>query len=262
MSSNKKDAESHRGSGNNDTADDEELARQLQDQFRRELEQYASESTWNEIHNIFTPGSGRSSRHGETSRNNRSDTDNIPVVDGILEDCNNGNNSNTSTPPTKKKISRQDQSFSTQSTSPATSLDESPLEEFSVDKFIEVAIDLKREAERARQQRKDEELARRLEREMRDEELAQQLRAGTTFDVTAVMQEESDEALARRLQRESQEEEERRARGSPAGRTCKQKVIYYVVRITSVVLVVCVTYLVVIGMLGRSASSGLDPSTW
>jgi uncharacterized protein YhaN len=257
MSSNKKDAVSHRGSGNNDTADDEELARQLQDQFRRELEQYASESTWNEIHNIFTPGSGRSSRHGEPSRNNRSDTDNIPVVDGILEDCN--DDSNTSTPPTKKKISRQNQSFSTQSTSPATSLDESPLEEFSVDKFIEVAIDLEREEELARQQRKDEELARRLEREMRDEELAQQLRAGTTFDSTAVMQEESDEALARRLQRESQEEE---ARGSPAGRTCKQKVIYYVVRITSVVLVVCVTYLVVIGMFGRSATSGLDPSTW
>lgn len=256
MSFNNKDAERHRGSGNNDTADDEELARQLQDQFRRELEQYASESTWNEIHNIFTPGSDRSSRHGAP------DTDDIPVVDGILEDPNNVDNINNTTPPTKNKISRKNQSFSTQSTSPATSLDESPLEELSLDKFIEVAIDLEREEELARQQRQDEELARRLEREMRDEALAQQIRAGNTFDVTAVSQEESDEALARRMHRETQEEEERRARGSPAGRTCKQKVVYYVVRIAAAVLVACVTYLVVIGMFGRSVDSGLDPSSW
>ncbi|KAL7484966.1 hypothetical protein ACHAW6_010565 [Cyclotella cf. meneghiniana] len=256
MSFNNKDAERHRGSGNNDTADDEELARQLQDQFRRELEQYASESTWNEIHNIFTPGSDRSSRHGAP------DTDDIPVVDGILEDPNNVDNINNTTPPTKNKISRKNQSFSTQSTSPATSLDESPLEELSLDKFIEVAIDLEREEELARQQRQDEELARRLEREMRDEALAQQIRAGNTFDVTAVSQEESDEALARRMHRETQEEEERRARGSTDGRTCKQKVFYYVVRIAAAVLVACVTYLVVIGMFGRSVDSGLDPSSW
>eukprot|EP00804_Cyclotella_cryptica_P011380 CCRYP_016040-RA/>CCRYP_016040-RA protein AED:0.20 eAED:0.20 QI:569/1/1/1/1/1/4/251/533 len=265
MPSSNKDSACKRDSDNNDTAADEELARELQDQFRRELEQYASESTWNEIHNIFTPGSDRSSGNGAPSRTNRADTDNIPIVDGILEDCNsshNDTNNVANTPPTKKRISRQDQSFSTQSTSPATSLDEAPLESFSVDKFIEVAIDLEREEELARQQRKDEELARRLEKEMRDDALAQQLCVGNTFDSTTVMQEESDEELARRLQRESQEEEERRLRGLPADRTCKQKIIYYGVRITSVVLVVGVTYLVVIGMFGRNANSGLDPASW
>jgi hypothetical protein len=242
------------------TANDEAIARELQEQFRREVEQYASSSVWSDIHSVFTP---RSNNVSEGYSSAVEDIESIPVVDAIPEDG--------ATPPRNKKKFVHDLSFSTESTSPSTSLDGSPFERtssalsgpISIDEFIPVDVDtvLDEKMRKKQQQRKDEELARRLEREMRDEALARELRAGQEFNVA--VQTESDADLARRLQLESQAEEGgRRRRGLPADSTRAQKFIYYGSRIFSVVLVICVSYLVFMMVWGQNVNSGLDPASW
>ena len=239
-----------------DTSSDEAMARDLQDQFRREIEAYASSSAWNDIHNVFTPETNPDHRDS-SSEEVFQDARDIPVVDAILE------KEDTLTPPKQKKNYVHDLSFSTQSTSPSTSLDGSPFERsgpVSIDQFVEVDIDLQREEEARiqRQRRKDEELARRLEREMNDELLARELRASEGF--TVGVQTESDADLARRLQRESQQEARRR--GLPPNSTRKQKIIYYGSRALSVIIVICVSYFVVMMVWGPNSNSALDPASW
>ncbi|KAL7510376.1 hypothetical protein ACHAXN_008310 [Cyclotella atomus] len=229
------------------TSNDESIARELQEQFRREVEQYASSSAWNEIHSVFTPDD-------EIFQDTVQDLDSIPVVDAIPDD----GGSTTCTPPMKKKY--QDLSFSTQSTTPPTSLDGSPLERMSGPVSIDELDGSSQEVWRKRQQKKDEELARRLEREMRDEALARELRASQEFIVPVV---ESDADLARRLARESEEEARGRRRwGLGADATRTQKVIYYGSRILSVVIVICASYLVFMMVWGQNVNPALDPSTW
>lgn len=247
------------------TSNDESIARELQEQFRREVEQYASSSVWNEIHSVFTPHTDVDGSDNEVFEDTVQDIESIPVVDGIPEDH------SSSTPPSSKKKCH-DLSYSTTSTSPSTSLDGSPFERSpsehscptSMNEFIDVDIDLQRNdvESRKRQQKRDEILARRLEREMRDEALARELRASQEFVVGTVT--ESDADLARRLQRESEEEARgrRRRRGLGSDATTTQKVIYYGSRILSVVLVICVTYLVFIMVWGKNVNAGLDPASW
>jgi hypothetical protein len=231
------------------TSNDESIARELQEQFRREVEQYASSSAWSEIHSVFTPDN-------EIFQDTVQDLDSIPVVDAIPDD-----GGSTCTPPMKQKY--QDLSFSTQSTSPSTSLDGSPIERMSgpvsIDEYVDADDGSSEEVRRKRQQKKDEELARRLEREMRDEALARELRASQEFVVPVV---ESDADLARRLARESEAEARGRRRGLRADATRTQKIIYYGCRILSVVLVICVAYLVFMMVWGQNVNPALDPSTW
>ena len=248
-----------------DTSSDEAMARDLQDQFRREVEAYASSTAWNNIHNVFTPDANNPDYGDASSEEVFQDACDIPVVDAIPE---NEETARRTPPPKQKKNYVNDLSFSTQSTSPSTSLDGSPFERsasvlsgpISIDQFVDVDIDLQREEEARiqRQRRKDEELARRLEREMNDELLARELRASEGFAVG--VQTESDADLARRLQRESQQEARRR--GLPPNSTRKQKIIYYGTRVLSVILVICVSYFVVMMVWGPNSNSALDPASW
>jgi hypothetical protein len=236
------------------TVDDEQIARQLQEQFRREVEQYTSSSAWNDIHSVFTPDSTNNRRNATFD-----DIDSIPMVDAIPEE--------SVTPPQNKKKFVHDLSFNTESTSPSTSLEGSPLERtlcgpVSIDEFIEVEIDIQEDSieQKLRQHRKDEEFARRLEREMRDEALARELRASMEFVVPTTG---ADAELTRRMQRE-REMETSRGRWSElqSDSTTTQKIIFYGSRILSVVIVVSVTYLVYMMFWGPNASSGLDHGSW
>eukprot|EP00956_Cyclotella_meneghiniana_P017349 scaffold28190_cov70-Cyclotella_meneghiniana.AAC.3 len=173
------------------TANDEQIARNLQNQFHQEMDQHASSSTWSNIHSILTPedNTTRTSIYHDAQEDIECI---IPVVNAIPD---NDVDTTAATPPTKKKVSLRDISFSTTSTSPSTSMDESPLNNgpISIDEFIE----------------EDAELARRLELEMRDERLARELRVSQEFNVDIIPTNESDAELAMRLQRE-QELEQRR----------------------------------------------------
>ena len=229
------------------TANDEQIARNLQNQFHQEMEQHASSSTWSNIHSILTPedNTTRTSIYHDAQEDIECI---IPVVNAIPD---NDVDTTAATPPSKKKVSLRDISFSTTSTSPSTSMDESPLNNgpISIDEFIE----------------EDAELARRLELEMRDERLARELRVSQEFNVDIIPTNESDAEMARRLQREQELEQRRgllRLRRLPENSTLMQKVLYYGSRVLSFVLIICLSYAVFMLVWGQHMSPGLDPASW
>lgn len=229
------------------TADDEQVARNLQNQLQHEMEQHASSSTWSNIHSILTPEDTptRTSIYHDAQEDIECI---IPVVNAIPD---HDVDTTADTPPFKKKVSLRNISFSTTSTSPSTSLDESPTNNgpISIDEFIE----------------EDAALARRLELEMRDERLARELRVSQEFIVDIIPTNESDADLARRLQREQELEQRRgilRLRRLPDNSTWTQKVLYYGSRVLSFVVIICLSYVVFMLVWGQNIDSGLDPASW
>lgn len=278
------------GSGGSSSTDrDEALARELQAEFQREVEQYASSMTWSEINNVFTPppshrryasASSSAGVAGVDAPSARTNTTSspptstaMPIVYGINEPTPHSKKSTA-----KKNNSSPDLTVSTQSSTPLSSPDISPIA-----LFLESQSNRRTSSSNAifidGEEDDDANLARRLEQEMIDEEIASNLaHAERSFSLTRAEQASaafatsgttapSSSILESRMESQDSFVETplrrvcRRQQGGERN-DCKSRFFFWGIRITSAVIVLGVSFMIFLTVFGKRASDSLDPATW
>jgi len=225
---------------------DEEIARRLQQQYRREANNIMRPPTAS-APPISTRGTNSTnhSNHG-ASKSNRTPTkkksrnDMRSTPDTI---------SNSTPSPQKKKQS------STPRTSPSSTPRSSPRSSPSNGMFIQADT------------KYDEKVARKLDQELRDAELATSLvnaqllqqhnRVSTDFITLP-----QDKTTSQTRGRSNTPSNSKRSPPPPSSNDCRGKVLHYATRIILAIIVICVVFILYVTLFSGKGADPLDPASW